>query len=81
LALLVHFSALLFSQAIGGVIASVVEYGFDISASRETSLQRDEPERLSALISGVLGAKSLLAIVCIAGAAVSRRFTHHIAHC
>jgi PST family polysaccharide transporter len=73
------WGVVLFSQAIGGVIASVVEYGFDISASRETSLQRDEPERLSALISGVLGAKSLLAIVCIAGAVVSRRFTHHIA--
>jgi polysaccharide transporter, PST family len=70
---------LLFSQAIWVVIASVVEYGFDISASRETSLQRDGPERLSALISGVLGAKALLAIVCVAGAVVSRRFSHHIA--
>jgi PST family polysaccharide transporter len=68
-----------FSQASGVVIASVVEYGFDISASRETSLQRDAPERLSALISGVLGAKALLAIVCVAGAVVSRRFSHHIA--
>jgi PST family polysaccharide transporter len=68
-----------FSQASGVVIASVVEHGFDISASRETSLQRDELERLSALISGVLGAKALLAIVCVAGAVVSRRFSHHIA--
>src|SRR5260370_42652777 len=40
------WGVVLFSQAIGVVIASVVEYGFDISASRETSLQRDEPERL-----------------------------------
>ena len=69
----------MFAQAIGDVIACVVEYGFDISASRETSRQRNDPQRLSALISGVLGAKSLLAIVCIAGALFSRQFTHHVA--
>ena len=73
------WGVVVFAQAIGDVIASVVEYGFDISASRETSRQRHEPKRLSALISGVLGAKVLLAMVCIAGAVFSRRFTHHIA--
>ncbi len=73
------WGVVVFAQAIGDVIACVVEYGFDISGSRETSRQRDDPQRLSALISGVLGAKSLLAIVCIAGALFSRRFTHHIA--
>src|SRR5271156_988659 len=67
------------AQAIGVVIASVVEYGFDISASRETSRQRNEPKRLSALISGVLGAKCLLSVVCIAGALLCRRFTRHVA--
>jgi polysaccharide transporter, PST family len=73
------WGVVVFAQAIGVVIASVVEYGFDISASRETSRQRSEPQRLSELISGVLGAKSLLAILCVAGALFSRRFTHHIA--
>jgi PST family polysaccharide transporter len=73
------WGVVVFAQAIGVVIASVVEYGFDISASRETSRHRNDPTRLSALVSGVLGAKSLLAIVCIAGAIFSRRFTHHVA--
>ena len=73
------WGVVVFAQAIGVVIASVVEYGFDISAARETSLQRNEPKKLSALISGVLGAKVLLAMVCIAGALYSRRYTHHIA--
>src|SRR5271170_6780492 len=73
------WGVVVFAQAIGDVIASVVEYGFDISASRETSRHRQEPKRLSALISGVLGAKFLLAVVCIAAAVFSRRFTHHIA--
>jgi polysaccharide transporter, PST family len=73
------WGVVVFAQAIGDVIACVVEYGFDISGSRETSRQRNDPQRLSALIAGVLGAKSLLAMVCIAGALFSRRFTHHIA--
>jgi polysaccharide transporter, PST family len=68
-----------FAQAIGTVIAVFVEYGFDISASRETSRHRNEPGRLSQLISGVLGAKTVLATLCICGAIFSRRFTHHIA--
>src|ERR1700733_3479142 len=73
------WGVVVFAQAIGDMIASVVEYGFDISASRETSRERDNPQRLSELISGVLGAKSVLAIACIAAAIFSRRFTHHIA--
>jgi polysaccharide transporter, PST family len=73
------WGVVVYAQAIGAVIASVVEYGFDISASRETSRQRNEPERLSALISGVLGAKFLLAILCMGGALVSRPFTHQVA--
>jgi PST family polysaccharide transporter len=68
-----------FAQAIGSVIAIFVEYGFDISASRETSRHRHEPGRLSQLISGVLGAKFLLAALCVCGAVFSRRFTHHVA--
>ena len=73
------WGVVVFAQAIGMVIASVVEYGFDISASRETSRARNDPHRLSALVSGVLGAKTVLAVVGIGGALLSRRFTHNIA--
>jgi polysaccharide transporter, PST family len=73
------WGVVVYAQAIGIVIASLVEYGFDISASRETSRHRDEPGRLAELISGVLGAKSLLAIVGILGAILSRRFTYNVA--
>lgn len=73
------WGSVVFAQAIGAVIAVFVEYGFDISASRETSRHRTEPRLLSELISGVLGAKVLLAALCICGAVFSRRFTHHIA--
>jgi PST family polysaccharide transporter len=73
------WGSVVFAQAIGSVIAIFVEYGFDMSASRETSRHRDEPRRLSELISGVLGAKVVLAAICVCGAILSRRFTHHIA--
>jgi polysaccharide transporter, PST family len=73
------WGVVVYAQAIGVVIASLVEYGFDISAARETSRHRDEPERLSELIAGVLGAKTLLSVVGIAGAILCRRFTHNVA--
>jgi PST family polysaccharide transporter len=73
------WGVVVYAQAIGTVIACVVEYGFDISASRETSLHRVDPRRLSELISGVLGAKSLLSLLCIAGAIFSRRFIQGVA--
>jgi PST family polysaccharide transporter len=73
------WGSVVFAQAIGAVIAVFVEYGFDLSASRETARHRNEPRLLSELISGVLGAKVLLAALCICGAVFSRRFTHHIA--
>ena len=73
------WGSVVFAQAIGAVVAVFVEYGFDLSASRETSRHRNEPRLLSELISGVLGAKVLLAALCICGAVFSRRFTHHVA--
>ena len=73
------WGSVVFAQAIGVVIAVFVEYGFDISASRETSRHREEPRHLSELISGVLGAKVILAVLCICGAVFSRRYTHHVA--
>jgi polysaccharide transporter, PST family len=73
------WGSVVFSQAIGSVIAIFVEFGFDISASRETSRHRSEPGRLSELISGVLGAKVFLAALCVCGAVFSRRFTPHVA--
>src|SRR5258708_19667487 len=59
------WGVVVFAQAIGAVIASVVEYGFDISASRETSRQPNQPERLSALISAAFGPTFLLPLLSI----------------
>ncbi|MEA2540244.1 MAG: hypothetical protein QOH35_1610, partial [Acidobacteriaceae bacterium] len=43
------WGSVVFAQAIGAVIAVFVEYGFDLSASRETSRHRNEPGLLSEL--------------------------------
>jgi PST family polysaccharide transporter len=73
------WGSVLFAQVIGIVITCVVEYGFDISAWRETSIHRDDPDRLSELISGVLGAKAFLALACVTGAMLSRKFVQNVA--
>src|SRR6204780_3813558 len=41
------WGVVVFAQAIGDVIASIVEHGFDISAARDTSRHRHEPKHLS----------------------------------
>jgi polysaccharide transporter, PST family len=73
------WGSVVFAQLTGSIIALFVEYGFDISASRETSRQRDEPRQLAKLISGVLGAKGLLAVLAVCGALIFREVTHHVA--
>ena len=71
--------AVVFSQAIGTIIIIAVEYGFDVSATRETSRLSNDRHRLSELVAGVLGAKLVLAGVCVCGALIARPYTLHIA--
>ncbi|MCL6577734.1 oligosaccharide flippase family protein, partial [Kyrpidia sp.] len=52
-----------FAQAFGQYINLVVEYGFDLSATREVARTRDSLDRRADLIAGVLGAKVVLASV------------------
>jgi PST family polysaccharide transporter len=73
------WGAVAFAQAIGAVIALVVEYGFDFSATRETARHTHNRDRLAELVSGVLGAKMLLSVLCLAIAFAVRPLTMHIA--
>src|SRR3954471_12066438 len=59
------WGAVLFAQAIGAMIAIVVEYGFDVSATRETARFAGDRDKLRELVSGVIGAKVLLALAAI----------------
>jgi len=56
---------LAFAQAFGGYLMVVIEYGFSYSATREIARFREEREKVREILSGVLGAKALLAAVCI----------------
>ena len=68
------------AQAFGLYIAVLVEYGFNYSATRETARYRDDPERLSALVSGVLGAKAVLGLLVVPFALVARLFVPALSH-
>ena len=51
-----------FSLAFGAFVSLLVEYGFNLSATRDVALYRDARDRLANLLAGVLGAKVLLAL-------------------
>lgn len=73
------WGAVLFAQAIGGMVAIAVEYGFDFSATRETARFEGNTKRLRELIAGVLGAKVLLALVGLGAALLARPYTTRVA--
>src|ERR1700745_1474196 len=52
---------LAFTQAFGSYWTVLGEYGFSLSATRELAYHRDNRERLTEILAGVLGAKMLLA--------------------
>lgn len=54
-----------FSQSFGQYSNLVVEYGFNLSATREVARHRDSRDVLAQLLAGVTGAKSLLTLVAI----------------
>lgn len=57
-----------FAQSFGSYVAVVGEYGFGFSATREVARHREDRERLTEILAGVLGAKTLLAGVGVAAA-------------
>jgi PST family polysaccharide transporter len=55
-----------FAQSFGMYLAVVEEYGFALSATREVARHRDDREKLTEVVAGVLGAKALLAAAGVA---------------
>ncbi len=50
-----------FVQAMAELLVIVIEFGFNISATREVARNRDNPEACGRIMAGVLGAQALLA--------------------
>lgn len=59
-----------FVQTFSFVVALVVEYGFNLSATRDVARSRDDPGALRATVAGVQGAKLFLAALAAAASLV-----------
>lgn len=51
-----------FAQSLGDIVALVIEFGFNLSATREISRFRDKPDECREIMAGVLGAQLLLSV-------------------
>ena len=58
-----HFGQIAYAQIITWNFVTLTEYGFNLTATRDVSVQRHEPERLSAIFNAVMAAKLLLTLV------------------
>lgn len=61
-----------FAQAFGAFVTLVTEYGFALSATREVAKHREDREKLTNILAGVLGAKGLLSVALLVAAIVIR---------
>jgi len=55
-----------FGQAFGIYLGAIVEFGFFLSANREVARYREDAERLSEIVAGVLGLRVILAVAGVA---------------
>src|SRR5579859_7455136 len=55
-----------FAQAFANYVSLLIEYGFGLSAVRQVARHRDQPAELATVVSGVLGARTLLTLVSLA---------------
>ncbi|HME08510.1 MAG TPA: oligosaccharide flippase family protein [Bryobacteraceae bacterium] len=63
-----------FVTAIGDFVVILIEFGFNLSATREVARHRDCPQTCGEVMSGVLGAQALLAALAMAAAVACSRF-------
>lgn len=57
------FGTVIFAQAIAAYFSMIINYGFNITATRDVSVNRDNPDKINQIISGVLTLKSGLWLV------------------
>lgn len=58
-----HFGLIAFATSFNWYFITLVEYGFNLTATRRIAIARDDPERVSQLFSSVMLAKSMLTIL------------------
>ena len=58
-----HFGLIQFATAFNYYFITLVEYGFNLSATRRIAIYRDDPQRISQIAASVYAAKALLTIL------------------
>jgi PST family polysaccharide transporter len=58
-----HFGLIAFATAFNYYFITLVEYGFNLSATRRIAIHRDNPQKVSRIVASVYAAKSLLTIL------------------
>ncbi len=59
------FGMVAFAQAFSSYLMIITDYSFNLSATREVAIHRDDPGKLSRLCGTVLAAKALLCLGCL----------------
>lgn len=70
----VHWGIVAFAQALGLYLAMVVEFGFNLSATRRVARAWDDRKQLEEIAAGVMGAKIFLAILCLLAMVLLQQF-------
>src|SRR5579884_1231644 len=69
-----------FVTALGDFLVILIEFGFNLSATREIARQRDCPEKCSEVMAGVVGAQVLLAVFAVVAALLTAQFIPALRH-
>ena len=71
-----HWGMVAFAQALGLYLSMIVDFGFQLSATRRIARVRHDDKQVEGIVAGVLGAKGILAVVCIMAVLLLQRFSH-----
>ncbi len=58
-----HFGLIAFAMSFNWYFITLVEYGFNLTATRRIALHQDEPEKISKIFSSVMAAKTFLTVL------------------
>jgi len=58
-----HFGLIAFATAFNFYFITLVEYGFNLSATRRIAIYRNDPQKISRIVSSVYAAKALLTVL------------------